>query len=79
MNLLVFRDIEDNVRFMELNPVTARLLAILQAGSLTGRQALGQIATEMAHPDPQAIIQFGLPILQDLKAQGVIYGTLLER
>lgn len=79
VNLLVFRDLEDNVRFMELNPVTARLLAILQAGSLTGRQALGQIATEMAHPDPQAIIQFGLPILQDLKAQGAIYGTLLER
>ena len=78
VNLLVFRDIEDDVKFIELNPVTARLLGILQADKLTGRQALEKIAAEMAHPDPQVIIQYGLPILLDLKAQGAILGVALD-
>lgn len=76
--LLVFRDAADDVQFVEINQVTARLLAILQTEAVTGRQALEKIADEMAHPDPQAIIQFGQSILDDLKAQGVILGVLLK-
>ncbi len=78
VHLLVFRDVVDDVQFIEINQVTARLLAILQAEAVTGRQALEKIADEMAHPDPQTIIQFGLSILDDLKAQGVILGVLLK-
>lgn len=76
VNLLVFRDAADDVRFIELNPVTARLLGILQTENLTGRQALEKIAAEMAHPDPQAIVAFGRTILADLQAQGAILGAL---
>lgn len=76
VHLLVFRNAADDVQFVEINQVTSRLLAILQTGSVTGRQALEKIATEMAHPDPQAIIEFGLPILLDLKTQGAILGVL---
>lgn len=79
VNLLVFRDTGDDVRFIELNPVTARLLGILQAEPITGRQALEKLAAEMAHPDPEAIVQFGLTILDNLKAEGVILGVSLER
>jgi hypothetical protein len=75
VNLLVFRDAEDDVRFIELNPVTARLLGMLQVEPMTGRQALNKLAAEMAHPDPEAIIQFGLTILDNLKAEGVILGV----
>ncbi len=78
VHLLVFRDAADDVRFVEINQVTAWLLAILQAEAVTGHQALEKIATEMAHPDPQAIIQFGLSVLEDLRAQGAILGVLLK-
>lgn len=77
VHLLMFRDIDDNVRFIELNPVTASLLNILKAGTATCRQALEQIAIELAHPDPEAVIQYGLDILINLKQQGAILGSKL--
>ena len=79
VNLLVFRNAEDEVRFVELNAVTARLLAILLGESLSGREALEQVAAELAHPDPQTVVQFGLNILADLRTQGVILGTVEVR
>lgn len=75
VNLLVFRDAAEEVRFVEINAVTARLLALLQAQKLTGLQALEQIASELDHPQPLAIIDFGSKVLADLKAQGVILGA----
>ncbi|HEU4707762.1 MAG TPA: putative DNA-binding domain-containing protein [Methylophilaceae bacterium] len=75
VHLLVFRNAEDEVRFIELNPVTARLVEILQDDHLTGRQALQQIAVELAHPDPDTIIRFGRELLADLRQQGVIVGA----
>ena len=78
VNLLVFRDADDNVRFIELNPVTARLLGILQAEAISGRQALEKLAVELHHPDPQIMIQFGLGVLNDLRIQGAILGTLKQ-
>lgn len=74
VHLLVFRDIDDNVRFIELNPVTARLVDMLKAGTMTCRQALEQVAIELNHPDPRTIVGFGLDILANLKQQGVILG-----
>lgn len=75
VHLLVFRNAEDEVHFIELNPVTARLLEILRDEKLTGHQALRQIAAELAHPDPAAVIHFGREILADLRQQGVILGA----
>ncbi|HSH73622.1 MAG TPA: putative DNA-binding domain-containing protein [Methylophilaceae bacterium] len=81
VNLLVFRASDDNVRFIELNALTARLISLLKdgelSGSISGRQALESIATEMGQGDTQSIIQFGHAILIDLKAQGVILGTVI--
>jgi hypothetical protein len=74
VHLLVFRNTEDNVRFIEVNQITSRLLMIIQAEALTGRDALQLLATEMAHPDPQALVRFGHSIFMDLKTQGVILG-----
>ncbi|PKO54250.1 MAG: DUF2063 domain-containing protein [Betaproteobacteria bacterium HGW-Betaproteobacteria-2] len=75
VNLLVFRDADDQVRFIELNALTARLLSLLQAHDLTGRQALQQIAEEIRHPDPVAMMEFGRAVLEDLRQQGVILGV----
>ncbi len=74
--LLVFRDTANKVQFIELNAVTFRLLQLTENENLTGRQALIQLANEINHPDMQAIIEFGLDILQGLKTQGAIIGSI---
>jgi hypothetical protein len=74
--LLVFRDADDRVQFSEINAFTARLLSLLEAGTLNGRAALRQIAEESRHPDPSLILQAGADLLSDLRARGAILGTL---
>jgi uncharacterized protein len=74
VHLLVFRDTNDDVRFIEINQMTARLLGLIQAEATSGRDALQKLAAEMHHPDPQALIGFGQSILTDLRAQGAILG-----
>lgn len=73
--LLVYRDANDNIKFIELNPVTFKLITLLKSGELTAEQSLTLIADELKHPQPQIIMQFGLGVLSDLKNQGVILGT----
>lgn len=73
--LLVYRNTEDEVKFIELNSVTYRLIELLQSGTTTGRQALTAIANDLAHPQTESVIQFGLKILEDLKSQGIILGV----
>jgi len=73
--LLVFLSADDQVKFIQLNPVTYRLISLLQNAPLTGIQALTLVAKELQHPQPESIIEFGLSILEDLQSQGVIIGT----
>ena len=72
--LVVFRDAEHQVQFSEINAVTARVLALLDEGR-TGQEAFEQLAHEMAHPDPQALMGFGLQLLTSLREQGLVLGT----
>lgn len=76
VSLLVYRDAEDVVKFIELNQMTAALIEDLQDGQLTPRQALIGIASVMEFDDLDAVVDFGLEVLQDLKSQGAILGTL---
>jgi hypothetical protein len=74
--LVVYRDLTDKIGFLEINPVTARLLQLLLDGTgVSGQQLLEQIATEINHPDPEAVVQSGLSILQDLHKRQIILGT----
>ncbi len=73
--LLVFRNADDHVKFIELNAVTYRLISLLQNNPVSGKQALSLLAKELQHPLPESIIGFGLSILEDLRSQGVIIGT----
>lgn len=74
--LIVYRDSDDEVKFIEANPVTARLIDLLQSEQdLSGEAVLRQIATEMQHPDPEVIIQGGHQILLKLLKAGVLLGT----
>ncbi len=74
--LIVYRNHNEQVKFIEANPVTARLINLLRTDqSQSGEAVLRQIATEMQHPDPNLIIQGGHQILLKLLASGVILGT----
>lgn len=73
--LLVYRNAEDIVRFVELNSVTHRLIELLHDSTNTGEQALTMIANELNHPQPASMLQFGVEILNDLRSQGIILGV----
>ena len=77
--LLVFRNAENKVKFIELNPITFQLLNLIETNELTGRQALIRLAADMQHPNKDAIVQFGVEILADLTNQQAIIGSLLLR
>jgi uncharacterized protein len=74
--LVVYRNRNDEMNFLELNPVTARLIALLQENeSFTGLDAIEQIAEEMEHPDPDVVKLGGRAALQELQQYGIIIGT----
>jgi hypothetical protein len=73
--LLVFRDAGDRVQFSEINAFTARLLALLEPATLSGRAALQTIAAESRHPDPAQLLAAGAALLADLRARGAIAGV----
>jgi uncharacterized protein len=74
-HLLVFRDLSDRVRFVVLNPVSARLVALLEPGKLNGRQVIEGIVAETRHPDPRVVLAGGRQILERLRNEGAILGT----
>jgi hypothetical protein len=73
--LLVFRDAGDEVRFIEINAFTARLISLLDTAAHTGRSALEIIAAESRHPLPEVVLKGGLEIMRDLQARGALLGT----
>lgn len=73
--LLVLRDLAERMRFIVLNPVSARLVSLLETGELSGRAALLRLAEEMRHPQPENMLRFGMDILQNLRAEQVILGS----
>lgn len=77
--LLVFRDADEQIQFTEINVFTARLLDLLKTAELTGQAALEIIATESRHPVPEAVIQGGLAVMQDLRARGILLGVVRQQ
>lgn len=73
--ILAYRNAEFQVKFVALNPVTFRLIELIQRHSNTGAQALATIAEELGHTQPTSVVEFGLEILNDLRAQGIILGA----
>ncbi len=62
--LVVYRDRSDAVRFMEINAVTARLLALLEGGA-SPRECLASLATELAAEEDR-LVDFAESLLQQL-------------
>ena len=75
-HLLIFRDETDKVHFMELNAVTARLVTLLaEDAGKNGERVLLQIAEELAHPNPEAVLRGGLSTLEEMRQRGAVLGT----
>lgn len=73
--LLIHRDPDDEVHFLELNTVSARLFDLLRdEQATTGRSALERIAEELGHPQPAVVIDGGLRILEQWRDKGIITG-----
>ncbi|GAB6044133.1 HvfC family RiPP maturation protein [Endothiovibrio diazotrophicus] len=71
--LVVYRDRADRVGFLEANPVTARLIqSMAERPEATGRQLLEEIAAELGHPNPQAVIEGGRAILAELRRRDIL-------
>ncbi len=71
--LVVHRNVNDDVAFMEITPITYRLLAIIQQQTAVNvTDCLQQVATESGHPDPTIIRAGGLQILHNMAAKHII-------
>ncbi len=71
--LLVYRAISDEVNFIQIPPITFRLLQILQDNEpLSCENCLKQIVQESAHPEPEKIFKSALQTLEDLAKKNII-------
>ena len=74
--LLVFRNLENQVKFIALNPSTFQLLDLIINNPITGRQALMWLAEALNYTNIDAMMQFGAEILADLHKQQGIIGSM---
>ena len=75
--LIVYRDCDDDVHFIEITPMTYRLLEIVQEqGCVLTETCLRQVAQEASYANPDMIIAGGLQIIKDLVDKSII--TLAE-
>ena len=77
--LLVYRDRDDCVRFMEINAPTARLLQLIgEHPQYTGKAVVGRLAEEMQFTDVAALEIFSRDILQQMRERDILIGTSLS-
>ncbi|HAQ50210.1 MAG TPA: DUF2063 domain-containing protein, partial [Gammaproteobacteria bacterium] len=70
--LLVYRDPNDEVLFIECNAVSARLMELLEAGH-TGYQAAKMISEALQHQQPDVVQAGALQLMNDWVQRGIIY------
>ncbi len=72
--LVLCRDRQDRLQYLESNPVTARLLELLD-GATTGLAALDSIAAELGEERREAVRQGGESTLEKLRAKDIVLGV----
>lgn len=75
--LVVYRCRQDEVRFLEINLPTARLLELTATQpAASGRELLLQVATELGQGDqPGPLLAAGAGMLQGLRQRDILLGT----
>ncbi len=75
--ILIYRDLSDNVGFIEVNPITAKLVELISTNSTqTSEQLLKGIAKETPSLPEDAVIHGGHITLNDLHKKDIVLGTL---
>lgn len=69
--LLLYRNADDQVKFIELNPVSARLLDLLDSGQ-TGQQAAEAITETLQHPNPDIVTQGARQLIVEWLERGIV-------
>lgn len=75
--LAVYRRADDNVSFLELNPVTANLLNALDENTAgrSGEELLRDIASSINYPDVDAFVAHGKTALSEMRQLEILTGT----
>jgi uncharacterized protein len=74
--ILIYRDKYDEVGFIELNPVSAKLIEECSNNSnQSGKEILLSIAEQLQHPNPETVISGGLEIMEDFRDKDIILGV----
>jgi len=75
--LAVYRREDDSVGFMELNPITARLLEAIEDNDArqTGEALLRALAEEINYADADALVEHGAAALEEMRKQEILTGT----
>lgn len=74
--LVIYRNRADDLGFMELNPVTARLLELIADNrTKSGRELLETLAKEISYPDPAALVEHGSQILKEMRDVEILLGV----
>jgi hypothetical protein len=77
--LLVYRDSNDRISFLEINPLIYWLLNLLQSeDQISGSQALDAAVEQLSPNDPETLRGAGVQFLEELRRRGIIVGTLSE-
>jgi len=71
--LIVYRDAHDNVHFMEITPLTYRLLAMIEEQeNMIVTDCLQQLIQETQHSNPELMMTAGLQILTELAKKMIV-------
>jgi hypothetical protein len=74
--LAVCRKANDDMDFMELNPMTARLLEMIEANQQdSGRDLLLKLAEEINYPDAEVLVEHGAEAMQQMRQAEILLGT----
>lgn len=77
--LVVYRTRHDEVKFMEINAVTARLMQLIDENpTCSGRDLMLKIAAELQHPEPEQVVEAGCELLAGLRERDILLGTRRE-
>ena len=74
--LAICRKSNEDMDFMELNPVTARLLEMIEHNdSLSGRELLTGLAEEIQFPDTDKMIEHGREAMLEMRQSEILLGA----
>ena len=72
--LIIYRNRDLHIGFMESNVLTIRLLDIIEPQQCSGREAIVKLAREIDHLEPDNLVEFGADILWQLYHREIISG-----